>query len=193
MKTLKLSGFVFLLLLSFSCSCNLNTSDKNRVEPVPTIVGFSNNVPIDSTNVSPDAIVATPGGIAYRANVIDVGKPNPWPPIVSDNATVADLRITYRANINTPAGTTRNNIFDIYGGGQGFHNDHQIDLYAIGVPTGFKIYVSGGGGLPGEERQILTVEIGNDVLPGKYTFRIGVLFDGRRYRAIPLSINVTPA
>ncbi len=67
-----LTVFCLLAVVLFIPSCQRSTTEI----PIPLNTGTT---PI--TTQSPDDIVITPGGTAYRANVQQAGMANPWPPI----------------------------------------------------------------------------------------------------------------
>jgi len=143
---------------------------------------------------SPDDIIPTPGGWAYRANVHQQGVENPWPPIESTSIVLGSgadtLNISYRDYIETEAGGIKNNI--IRAGKEGGLFDSRLALYSVVVPAGIELSDGGRGvGLPGTLGTILVIEISPDVTPGQYSFEIGLEIDGRDYGTVPCAIKVT--
>jgi hypothetical protein len=53
-----------------------------------------------STSEQPDDVIATPGGLAYRANITQQGVPNKWPPIQTVDVTLTSgsdsMQLDYR-------------------------------------------------------------------------------------------------
>lgn len=174
---------IFALLVTFTSCIHLPENAEKIPLCDPLYVGFN-----DNPSGSPDDIVATPGGIAYRANVINSGKNNPWPPYESDNTSLGGLHISYRAVIETKRGKTRNNIIGMRE--PGGLSVNVVVLYAIGVPHGIELFMSRGGGLPETEALLLMIDIGEDVSPGEYKFEVGIELDKRYYGAIPCTLNV---
>ncbi|MFC1991239.1 hypothetical protein ACFLVC_00670 [Chloroflexota bacterium] len=141
----------------------------------------------------PDDIVAAPGGRTYRANIIQAGVTNPWPPIQAKTVALSeDDTVNYRANIETKAGETRNNIVRVRKAGSSVNLD--LNLLVSGIPAGIEVKEGGetGGllGRAGKVGKVLIIEISQDVEPGEYTFDIGFELDGKDYGKIPCTINV---
>jgi hypothetical protein len=150
--------------------------------------------PPASTGVpAPDDVVFTPGGVAYRANVHQQGEPDKWPSIQSDSATLGSgadiLTVTYRPPIDTKAGTTRNDIIDVYKQDTHLLNN-KLELFSGSLPDVIDVFIGGGGGLMGEMRVVMVIEVNANVALGKYTFQIGITLDGKDYGTIPCRINV---
>jgi len=158
-----------------------------------TVLGLSLGcTPTSSAGEEPDDIVYTPGGITYRANVHEQGVANPWPSIQSSTVVRDDnVTITYRADIETRASESRNNIVfikipDRYG-----FDTHNLNLSADNVPDGIHIEEGeGGGGLPGIMAKVLIIEISKGVKPGEYSFEINVEFEGESFGEIPCTLKV---
>lgn len=137
---------------------------------------------------APDDIVITPGGHAYRANVHQQGVPDKWPSIQTVYITLDNLNIRYRADIETRAGETRNNIITVTK--EGGLLDSELELYSRDVPDSMELTDTRGGGLPRTLVTIMQIAISPEVTPGEYTFQIGIIIDDRDYGTIPCTINV---
>ena len=139
---------------------------------------------------SSDDIIITPGGPAYRANVQQEGVVNRWPPIQARNVILdQNVHITYRANMDTKAGQTRNNILYLRSSGQAINT---LDLKTIDVPDGMD--VKDGliwHGPLGAMAQTIAVEISRDIKAGQYTFEISIFLNGTDCGQIPCTITVT--
>ena len=139
----------------------------------------------------PDEIVITPGGSSYRANVIEQGKTNPWPPIQSSTVVLGDnVTIAYRADIETRAGELRNNLIFMRIPGRHDLKYSDLNLSTGNLPLGISIKEGEAGGLPGTIAKLLIIEISQDVKPGEYTFEINVQFEGKDYGQLPCTIKV---
>ena len=138
----------------------------------------------------PDDIVITPGGPAYRANVHQQGLRNPWPEIQTKTVVLADnVSVNYRADIETKAGETRNNI--VFASMPGFHESPELALSFSDIPDGIEVKDDGGGmARPGVADEELSIVISGDVKPGEYTFEIGIEFNGKDYGTLPCTIKV---
>jgi hypothetical protein len=189
MKKLIVLSVIFLIALLLFVSCRLPTFPTLTTPTTPIPYG---SLPSSTSIEASDDIVFTPGGVAYRANVFD-GSPHSWPSIQSENATLGSgsdtLTVTYRPPIETKVGENRNNIIDVYKTDTHLV-DNKLELYSVGVPDGIVLINGGGGGLMGELRVVLAIEVNADVAPGQYTFKIGIEIDGKDYGTIPCTINV---
>jgi hypothetical protein len=151
--------------------------------------GCSSHPPSAKEDGNPDDIMTTPGGPSYKANVQQEGTTNPWPPIQTNEVILDDnVHVTYRANIETEAVQTRNNIVYVRTPGQ---NIIDVKLNAGNVPAGMQI--DNGmfwKGPPGTIAQVLQVEISKDVKPGQYSLEIDVNLNGKECGQIPCTIIV---
>ncbi len=140
----------------------------------------------------PDDIVTTPGGAAYRANVHQQGVRDLWPLIETSEVVLADnVTITYRADIETKAGESRNNIVFLRIPGRHDLGISNLNLSVSNSPSGIEVREGeGGGGLPGTIAQVLIIEISQNVKPGEYSFEIKVEFEGEDYGQLPCTIKV---
>jgi hypothetical protein len=146
----------------------------------------------------PDDVMATPGGVAYRANVHQQGIENPWPPIESETVQLergsSTIRVQYRKSIETAAGETRNNIIYV----AGYNPSHDLslngtlNLYIVNLPSGLVVSQIGEGslGMPGMLASILTLDVSPGVADGEYNFEIGVEIDGQDYGTVPCILTV---
>jgi hypothetical protein len=186
MKNIAILGVVMIVLfLPFLSACQSDTSEARTSIPVKDLQ--------PPTGIeAADDIVSTPGGVALRANVRGSGGGDLWPPIQSANVTLGSgsktLNINYRDYIDTKAGETRNNI--IFISKEGGLLDKKLELYSTDVPEGIGLIDVGGGGRPGILQTVLVIEISPAVVPGQYTFKIGIEVDGKDYGTIPCTINV---
>jgi hypothetical protein len=140
-------------------------------------------------NWAPDDLVTTPGGPAYMANVQQQDEKNRWSPIQTSEVTLNGINhVTYRANIETEAAQTRNNIVYIRTPGQ---NITDVELNASKVPTGMKIKngMHWNGPL-GTVAQVLQIELSKDIKAGQYSFEIDIGLNGTYQGQIPCTIKV---
>ncbi|MFA4837504.1 MAG: hypothetical protein WC749_15730 [Dehalococcoidia bacterium] len=157
----------------------------------------------DEGRQAPDDVIPAPGmGLQYRANIHQVGIENPWPDIQSTEVFIGDssdtARITYRSYIETEAGQTRNNIFQIYlpDVDLGDLNLRVIDvtLTAIDLPAGITATQSEtqwhGADPARRSKAFLEIDISKQVNPGEYTFDIDVEIDGKDYGKVPCKVKV---
>jgi hypothetical protein len=172
------SVVILLLAVTFFAGC-----DANAVKTVP-----AGDLPSSTEIEAPDDIVFTPGGYAYRANVHQEGVPDKWPSIETVQITLDDVNIDYRNNIETKAGETRNNILFIWR--ENSFQDSELEVYSEDIPDKFGITQIYGGGRPGILLRTLAIQIQPDVVPGQYTFQIGVKIDDKDYGTIPCTVSV---
>ncbi len=169
-------------------ACQLGTSNAHLSIPIIP------SSPV--TEESPDDIVPTPGGSAYRANVHQPGIGNPWPSIETVEVQLGSgsniFYVRYRNHIVTKAGETRHNIFNVrkesgffQGGGSS-----RLNLYINGTPSGLHLSQEGGGGLPGTLATVLAIEIPKAIKPDKYNLKIGLEIEGKDYGTILCTIEV---
>lgn len=141
---------------------------------------------------APDDLIPCPGGWAYRANVIEAGKPNPWPPVdVSAVAFDDNVSVNYRSHIETAAGETRNNIVSVGVLLTTRYEPPEISLYITNTTTGIAVTQGDTYSRPGFSEQVLVVNISQAVNPGEYTFQIGMVVDGKDYGMLSCTINVS--
>jgi hypothetical protein len=144
-----------------------------------------------STTQRPDDIVSTPGGPAYRANVITPGKKNPWPPITVETAKLTDnISIEYRSVIDMPPGTTTNDLIYLYVGSAGQTTDN-FTLSFVGITPRINIQEKASGlARPGALYKEL--QVANLAIPGfdSSTFRIKVEYKGRELGKVSCTVNI---
>ena len=132
-----------------------------------------------STAQRPDDIVPTPGGPAYRANVIEQGKKNPWPRIPVETVKLTDdISIEYRAVIDMPPGTTTNDLIYLYVGLAGETTDN-FNVSLVGISPRINIQEKASGwARPGALYKEL--QASNLAIPGfdSSTFQIKVEYQG---------------
>jgi len=141
---------------------------------------------------APDDLIACPGGWAYRANVIESGEPNPWPPVdISAVAFDDNVSVNYRSHIETAAGETRNNIVSVGVPLTTSYEPPVINLYTTNTTAGIEITQGDAYSRPGFSEQVLVVNISRSIKPGEYTFQIGIAVNGKDYGQLPCTINVS--
>ncbi len=156
--------------------------------------------PPGTLGLANDDIVTPPGGFGYRANVHQAGQPD-WPPVQQTEVQLwvsPDLLfLTYRDQIETKAGETRNNIFYL----DVAHSQNKPDplkaSYEVkNLPQGFSV-VSGQqmyGGIGGQNklssRIVMKITIAAEVIPGEYPFEFKVVVDGVDFGNIPCTVKV---
>lgn len=182
-KLITITTLVMLATLLVFTSCQSGENDIGT--PIPTI----ETVPPVPGEEAPDDIMPVPSGPAYRANVHEVGKENPWPEIETTEVVLGssskEINVRYRDYIETKAGEVRNNIFYIRRQGGFWYSN--LNFYSVDVPAGIEIVNEMWGGLPAT---VLVIEISKDVEPGQYTFEIGLEIDGEGYGTVPCTIRV---
>lgn len=156
------------------------------------LILFTGCSPKPSSGQQPDDIVTTPGGMAYRANVHEQGKPDFWPPVEVSTVVLADnVTIYYRSDIETEAGELRNNIVSMGILGRHDLSIRDLNLSISNLPAGIAVREGeSSGGLPGTIARVIIIEISQEIKPGEYTFEINVEFEGKDYGQIPCTINV---
>jgi hypothetical protein len=159
------------------------------------------SLPVEGAEEIYDDVVPTPGGAAYRANVHQVGKENPWPSVETVVIELNGGWLRYRDRIETGVGETRNNIFTLCREG-GFWYDHFhlgkpggfwqacLELYVVSIPEGIELSQYMSGGLPGTLATVLIIEIAPGIAPGRYDLEIGIKVKGRHYGTVPCIIQV---
>ncbi|MFA5309553.1 MAG: hypothetical protein WC370_08750 [Dehalococcoidales bacterium] len=149
-----------------------------------------------STVEAADDIVFTPGGGAYRANVLGAGGENPWPLVpvavtywTQDQDTISVL---YRPDMDAKAGESHTDIILVSGENKSDLSTHQLKLYADSVPAGITITDAQTAiGRPGVSGTVLVVTVSPQTAPGKYVFDIGIELDGKYYGSVSCTVNVT--
>jgi hypothetical protein len=140
---------------------------------------------------SPDDIVFTPGGLAYRANVHAAGKKNPWPDIdsrkviLSNNSSTA--QVSYRNYIETKAGETRNNLFYI---SVIDANINEVFLNVINIPDKIQISEVERARMLDRMDLVLAIHISQQAESGEYEFEVEVNINGEEYGKVPCIIKV---
>jgi hypothetical protein len=157
--------------------------------------------PTPPAGENPDDVVATPGGLAYRANVHQEGVANPWPSIQSTEVVLGDLpdvaRVYYRDFIETKSGQTRNNIFHIYLPNVDINNLNlktiRVSLNAIDLPTKMTATQTDewhGADPARQSKTVLKIGISDQLKPGEYTFEVQIEIDGKDYGKVPCTMKV---
>lgn len=201
---------LILLLVSPACEKNSETS---TTSDVPTFTGEGTElIPLgelkqyclDATPGTPgaanDDIVTPPGGLAYRAKVHEVGKPD-WPPVEEVEKTTTALggtiRCQYREYIETKAGETRNNILYLFGDdAPGLTDPLNVAYFVEGLPDGISIILGSHwyGGAAGHNIQsskvIFRIDVASPVQTGKYIFNIILMYEGEEIATLPCTVSV---
>jgi hypothetical protein len=158
-------------------------------------------MPVEGAEEVYDDVIATPGGLAYRANVRHIGEENPWPYVNTVRVEFNSVWLRYRDYIETEAGETRSNIF-IMGREGGFWGNGStlkrwagrspiwLELSAVSIPPGIELSQMKSGGSPGTLETVLVIEIAPDVTPGYYSLEIALEVKGRHYGTVPCIIEV---
>jgi hypothetical protein len=174
---------------SISTTGETSTSAATSLERTPIPAGTYTVSTFGFT--APDDLFATPGGIAYAANVHGGGMDNPWLPIEIVDAEISgNTTVQYRSDIESKAGETRHNIFYVSKLTTGHFENNKLVLYSNSVPDGISLAYSGGAGLPGSLQAILMISISPQLAPGDYSFRIFIEIDGKDYGSLPCRIKV---
>jgi hypothetical protein len=142
---------------------------------------------------SADDIVITPGGYAYRGNIQQQGVTNPFPPVQTVDVvlnTAENIILTYRANIQTKAGETRNNILGLSGTGIQSKMGQTVTFTPMNLPSGITSNPAQTNISP-RTSTYTAIKISSQIKPGKYTFEISVTINGIDYGKVPCEIDVT--
>lgn len=147
---------------------------------------------------APDDIVATPGGIAYRANVQSNGEDNPLSRVESTEVELDGINVRYRDHVASKADATRNNIFIVSPTRNkifivmrdGELWEGSLELYTTSIPPGIEFAQVFGGVTPVTMTMVLIIEISADAEPGQYPLEIGLEIDGEDYGTVPCTIEV---
>lgn len=166
-------------------------------EPPPPVP--SGSEPPGTPGAASDDIIAAPGGFTYRASIHTQGEPD-WPPVPQTQVILINqergINITYRANIETKAGETRNSIFYLKASEWPELDASNASYEAIDLPDG--ISVTRGdtmyGGIGGQNKEsskiVMKINIAPDVAPGEYPFDFRVVVDGTDFGNIPCTVKV---
>lgn len=207
-------GVIIILVLGLAGCASVGTaattppqSSSPQVTPTPSINTSATPsviiTPSASAAEEADDILFTPGGFAYRANVQQTGVTNPWPPVQEVQATLGSgndiLQVTYRNNIETQAGQTRNNIFTSVlpnvTGNDIMSNTLNVTLMGISLPAAITVAKDDGDwhdGDPGRRAEsVLKINISSQVTPGDYNFEIEVAINGKDYGQVPCTVKVS--
>jgi hypothetical protein len=181
-------------------------ADFTQAEQAVTVTGGQTatiTVSMAEAGQAADDIAVTPGGPAYRANVQQQGVTNPWPPITTTTSTLDNTNgpaeITYRGNIQTLAGQTRNNLFYIT-----LPNVSPMDtslpalsisLKAQNLPAGItaaQTDLQWHDGDPGRRAATaMTIQIYADVKAGDYIFNVDIVLNNIDYGTLLCTVSVT--
>jgi hypothetical protein len=221
MKKLAIFCVIVLLILTFS-ACTPDNDDTTAIvttaastETLETIIanpGFSTSAKLipfiemqgswastDITDQHADDIMPAPGmGPAYRANIHEQGKENPWPSIKTTGFKIIrgtdEATVYYRKYIETKAGETRNNIIKAF---IPFKDNNHVDfksleIYTTGVPAGITLSIGGNWSGSNSRNAYLVIDVSSGLSTGPYKFDIGILINGDDYGTLPCTINIIP-
>jgi len=188
--TTKLLPKLYILILVVVILGTLGCKSKQNTE-TPTISMTSTVSAI--AGQAADDIMLTPGGPAYRGNVHEQGVVNPWPEVQTVetplNATGEDIRLNYRAFIETKAGETRNNILWLYGTSISAKMGKAVAFTPENLPSGIEANSEQTTTSP-MTKAVMEINISAQVSTGEYTFNIRVEIDGKDYGQVPCTIKV---
>lgn len=168
------------------------------------VIGCGNNTQSssNSTNLNPDDIVTVPGlGPQYRANVHEAGTEEHWVPIESVHELLTNssspVEVIYRNSINTEAGKTVNNIFEVHLINNDIENLSssrlEVNILVIDSPNGITTIETTNwhGSDPARRSKVVVeIEINEQVSPGEYTIVFQVEINNEDYGQLPCIINV---
>ena len=180
------------ILLTSACQVN----DELNINIVPTI-----SAPQSLGEEAADDIIESPNGPAYRANFNQEGVENSWLSIETtelilgnknaDDACSLDdcLILTYRDYIESRVGEARNNILYIKATDQDINN---LNLYAYDVPIGIEVKekMRWQGSSLSEFVPVLFIEVSQNIIPGDYTFKIGIEVNNQGYGTVPIPCTI---
>ncbi len=145
-----------------------------------------------------DDVVASPGGLAYRANVHPQEMAGSWPLVQTSTmnlGTPPDLvQITYRDEIETKAGETRHNIFTIVAANavNGNTAAPQVAISAFMVPELMTALATDNWSGPSGWSEIaFSISVSPNAKPGVYSIAYEARIDGRVPYLLPCAITVT--
>lgn len=170
------------------------TSTTSVIQTTETVTGtlvpfVEMPVPGPSSTMYPDDIVVTPGGYAYRGNVQEQGQVNPWPSIEVVTESLPAGSVSYRAEITTNAGQVRNNLIALTS--ETFRTgEHQMDVYAAGVPGDIKLERSAATGLQSQKVSWVRIDVPASTIPGDYVFTLALAVDGVFGGFLPVTVHV---
>jgi hypothetical protein len=150
-----------------------------------------------------DDVLNTPAGYAYRANVHQQGTGDVWPEIiehqVSFNSAGGVVEVTYRDQIQTIAGQTRNNIFALTMPGvtpesPSFQVPMAVDVTLKSAAAGFTVAKSQAwhGPDPGRRVQVVVkIHVASDLEPNTYPLEFGMKVNGQDYGELRCMLTVS--
>ena len=177
--------------------CSSNTTTQTTATTSKPTVTSSSSITSTTTTLStteqPDDVVITPDGYAYRANVHQQGVPDQWPPIQTVDVTLTSvnntLQLNYRAEIDTKAGQTRNNIFRLYGAGVTSMFSASAVFEPVNLPSGFEA-IETQTTIGPTTTAVMNIQISPQVKTGTYNFQIQVQIGGADYGQVTCTVTV---
>lgn len=188
MKILSKPGIlisVIVILGVVSCTTNPTTETSATVSTTSTVS--------ITAGQAADDIMVTPAGPAYRASVNQQGVNNPWPEVQTVetplNVAGEDIRLNYRAYIETKPGETRNNILWLYGTSISTKMGKVVVFTPENLPSGIATNLEQTTVSP-VTKAVMQIEISTTMPTGVYMFNIHIEIDGKDYGRVPCTINV---
>ena len=194
------------LLAITACTANTPTITTFQTTSPPSTSPPTTNppptTPLPTGKGNPDDLIGTPGGWAYRANVIQQGLVISWSPVQTVDAAIGTsanpVTVNYRSQLETQAGQTRNIIFtvvlpNVSPSQPG--NPIEAAISSNNLPAGISIVQDSGPGWhdgdpPLRVEEIVHVQIGGIVKPGNYTFSFIVSVAGVQQGMLPCTVRV---
>ena len=174
-----LSSLVFVALIASACQNTPQALSEIPKADMPT------------REAAYDDIIPTPGGPAYRANVIEAGEVSPWQPVSATSVVLGTdssaPTLNYRNNIETKPGQIRFNILSV-------HYPNVMAVTAkfrlVSAPAGIQVSNVMDWHGPFTQATILMISIPESVKDGSYKMAIAVTVNGKDYQNVSCAINV---
>jgi len=191
-KILSFVAVLITILLTSACQVN----DELNTNIIPTISATQ-----AVQEEAADDIIESPNGPAYRANFQQEGVENSWLSIETTELILGNINeedacelndcliLTYRDNIESRVGEASNNILYIKATDQDINN---LNLYAYDVPIGIEVKekMRWQGGSLSEFVPVLFIEVSQNIIPGDYTFQIGIEVNNQGYGTNPIPCTI---
>jgi hypothetical protein len=138
-----------------------------------------------------DDIMPTPGGPAYRANVIQAGEASPLQPVSVTSVVLGTdssaPTLTYRNSINSKPGQIRFNILSVR-----YPNVMAVtaNFRLVSAPASMQVSNVMDWHGPFTQATILMMSIPDSIKDGSYTMEIAVTVNGKDYQNVSSVINV---
>ena len=178
-KVMLVSSLIFGTLIASACQTAPQPPSEIPTADMPT------------REAAYDDIMPTPGGPAYRANVVQAGAVSPWQPVsVTSVALASDTNapmLSYRNYIETKAGQIRFNILSVR-----YPNVMAVtaNFRLVNAPAGIQVNNVMDYHGPFTQATILMISIPEAVQDGSYKMEIAVTVNGKDYDNVPCAISV---